>query len=149
MTVLQEDLDFLEHAGVKGMKWGVRRNRRAQAFAKRGAGKANLAEKAYVQTHLGLIDRAKGHGTKGGAARKGARLLGRNARVQSGKASAKDLLLYYGTTKQKDLVPVRSKNQHISDPTRKALSAATATGALMVTSMLIQSGSMQAIKHMP
>lgn len=147
MTALQEDLDFLEHVGVKGMKWGVRRNRRAELFKKRASGKANLTEKAYVQTHLGVVDRVKGGGTAGGAARKGARLQGRNDRVQNGKASVADYLLYYGTTKNKDIIPVRSKNAKTTDRNKRALSAATAAGVLFAGNLLAQQVSLSALRQ--
>lgn len=140
MTVLQEDLDFLEHVGVKGMKWGVRRNRRAELFTKRATGKANLVEKAYVQTHLGVIDRVRGRGTTGGAKRKGARLHGRNSRVQEGEASVVDMLLYYGTFKYKDLVPVRSKNKDTKDRNKRALSVAVGAGLTPVAVSLTRYG---------
>jgi hypothetical protein len=140
MTVLQEDLDFLEHVGIKGMKWGVRRNRRAELFTKRANHKANLVEKAYVQTHLGVIDRVRGRGTTGGAKRKGERLQGRNSRVQGGEASVVDMLLYYGTFKYKDLVPVRGKNKDTKDRNKRALSVVVGAGLTPVAVSLARYG---------
>lgn len=38
MTVLQDDVDFLEHYGVKGQKWGVRRSKKTTGVSRaRGA----------------------------------------------------------------------------------------------------------------
>ena len=45
MDPLQEDIDFLEHFGVKGMQWGVRRDRRAAALVKVGSGQGTTSQK--------------------------------------------------------------------------------------------------------
>jgi hypothetical protein len=101
------------------MKWGVRRNRRANLHAKVGTGNASISEKVRAGSNLGPIDFFKGGGFRGGSQRKGTRQLARNARVESGKASVADKLKFYGGTRQVDLLPTRkaatnTRNQYAS-----------------------------------
>lgn len=90
MSPLQEDLEFLEHYGVKGQKWGTRRTRRVQGHLDRVAkvrdGTASKGEKVRVGLASGIV-------TSKGASR----ALKRGAMVKSmvddGEARATDLLL--------------------------------------------------------
>lgn len=102
--IIDEEV-FLEHYGVKGMQWGVRRNRRANSLVKVGAGKGGKSEKVRAALTVGPIDLIKGRGLKGGAGRKGMRQLQRNARVKAGEASVSDKLKYYGGSKYQDIFP--------------------------------------------
>lgn len=50
--ILQEDVDFLEHYGVKGMKWGVRRDRRAERLASRSSDEKSKSRKTIAKRAL-------------------------------------------------------------------------------------------------
>ena len=97
--------EFLAHYGVKGMKWGVRRDRRANNLVKVGAGRGSATDKLRAYAFTSPYDRVKGKGLRGGAARRGTRQLARNARVRAGESSAKDKLLFYGGSKHQDIFP--------------------------------------------
>lgn len=80
MGVLQEDIDFLEHHGVKGMRWGVRNdkeNRSAKKLEKRtrrvqnrvdstrrvARGKGTTGDKLNMAlNNYTLVDAVKGRG---------------------------------------------------------------------------------------
>lgn len=56
MTVLQTDIDFLIHYGVKGMKWGVRKNKSSRDYSR----KARNATKDLSNDELRkLVDRMR------------------------------------------------------------------------------------------
>jgi hypothetical protein len=121
--------EFLEHFGVKGMKWGVRRDNRANNFKKVGkTNNATTSAKLRAYTHLGPIDFIKGGGLKGGAARKGDRLLDRNKRIRNGEAGAMDMLKYWGGTKYQDIIPTKKSRTN----TKAALGASIA-GAMILS----------------
>ena len=60
--ILQEDADFLEHFGVSGMRWGVRRTARLQTTVDRtrrvATGKASLTDKLIVGRTKGSAGQA-------------------------------------------------------------------------------------------
>lgn len=128
-TITDEDIDkFLEHFGVKGQQWGVRRYNRAQARVNVGKGKGTTGQKLRSYANLGPIDLIKGGGLRGGAARKGARQISRNDRVRAGESSVRDKLAYYGGTRYQDIIPTsRSKKN-----AKSALGASVA-GAVLVS----------------
>jgi len=132
---LQEDIDFLEHFGTKGMQWGVRRNRRAEQAVKVGSGKGSTIDKLNVYRKLGPVDFAAGKGLKGGAMRKGTRQLNRNAAVQAGKAHVGQKFKYYATTKQVDLVPVKSANKDVTNSKDRAKSRVAGTAAIVTVAV--------------
>ncbi len=112
VTIDQEVEEFLEHFGVMGMKWGVRRDRRANRFRKVGFGLGNKSEKLRSYAYLGPVDLIRGRGYKGGAARRGERLINSNQRIKAGKAKTRDVLTFLASTKYQDMFPT-SKNQPI------------------------------------
>jgi len=133
--------EVLAHFGVKGMKWGVRRDNRANLLVKVGK---KRGDDGFDRFRAGLdlaghpIDLIKGRGLRGGSLRRGERLLARNKRVREGNASIKDFLLYYGGTKTIDFLPTRRGRNYTgyapaTDAVDKALrfSGATAITALL------------------
>ena len=117
---------YLEHFGVKGMKWGVRRDRRAQTHAKVGRGEGTRGERLRSAVQIGPKDFIKGRGLQGAARIKGARQLERNARVRSGQGSVRDKLAYVGGTRYQDMFPTgKSANN------TKAAIGASVVGAFL------------------
>jgi hypothetical protein len=125
-TIDQEVDVFLEHFGVLGMKWGVRRERRANRFAKVGRGAGNKSEKLRSYTDLGPIDFVKGRGLRGGAARKGYRLKNANKNIKAGKATVRNILTYGVNTRHQDIFPTSKKSTN----TQAAVGATIAAAVL-------------------
>jgi len=46
--ILQEDIDFIEHAGVKGMKWGVRKDPKRSSSSGKPEAKAGVVDPATI-----------------------------------------------------------------------------------------------------
>lgn len=93
--------EALVHFGVKGMRWGVRKNnqldRRITRAKKVASGKANFREKAtFVTTDTSQAALAKNRGVKGAARSRAAQLEARKARIDSGKNSVLDVLKDFG-----------------------------------------------------
>lgn len=134
---------YLEHFGVKGMKWGVRRERRVQALeraAKKGGPVISKvrAFPIWGPGAIGPIDFAVGRGIRGGSARKARRIRGQLKRRNQGKSTALDIIKRYGSTRVLDLIPVRTKN--IKKKTGKGADYAVvaAAGAAFVAGHLIR-----------
>lgn len=139
---------YLEHFGVKGMKWGVRRQRREARLRDIATGKSGAAGKATAFTgyfggptlpRLGPIDLIRGGGIRGAAYRKSLREAARSKRFKTGKARTSDYLVRYGTLRASDFIPVRSSNvgkKTIVDNRKVALAA---SGAAIVATMLAKS----------
>lgn len=130
--------DFmLEHAGVPGMKWGVRRERRQQALERAGTKGGYKSSRVRGATgRLGPVDLIRGRGIRKGLARKAVRVRGQLDRKAAGKATAMDLVKRYGSTRITDFVPVRSsaagkRTSHKSDAVM-----VTAAGALIAYQIL-------------
>jgi hypothetical protein len=119
---------YLEHAGKKGMKWGVRRYNRAQNQVNVGQGKGSIGQKARAYAGVGVISLAKNKGSfKKASLAKGKASIARNDRVQNGKASIADKLKYAGGTKFSDIMPTsRSKSS-----TKSSIGAAVGAGILL------------------
>jgi len=87
---LAEDLEFLQQAVVKGMKWGVRRTRRIQGHIDRVAkvrdGTATRGEKVRVAAVAGIV-------TPKGAATVLTRGANMQAKIEAGKFRATNILL--------------------------------------------------------
>ena len=133
MTNFESTDTYLEHFGKKGMRWGVRRDNRAsnlKAVGKVG-GKTTFGQKVRAYTQVGPITLSRSGGSfKKGAAIKGERSLALNKRVQSGKASAGDMINYYGGTRHADLIP----------SSRSRSSTKSAAGAGILGVVLVASG---------
>lgn len=139
---------YLEHFGVKGMKWGVRRQRREARLRDIASGRSGAAGKATAFTgyiggptvpRLGPIDLIKGRGIRGAAYRKSLREAARSKRFKTGKAKTSDYLVRYGTLRPSDFIPVRTSNigkKTIVDNRKVALAA---SGAVIVSAMLAKS----------
>jgi len=103
---------FFEHAGVKGMKWGVRRRGRIERHVKVGKGGGNILDKARVHTTANPVDLLRTRSFKKSAARKGSRFERRNKAI-AGKGKAKlfkDIIPTLGAARYSDILPsVRGK----------------------------------------
>lgn len=147
-TPLPQDVEFLEHFGVPGMKWGVRRDRRAGALVSLGSGEGGTISKVRSARDVlrGPVDVVAGRGIRGGSKRRGRRQLARNARVRSGEANAKDLMVYYGGTRAMDLIPVRTKNigkdttagRSVSKSSGRDVAIVAAAGAFYVARTILK-----------
>ncbi len=100
------DEEYLEHFGKKGMKWGVRRQRRLDQMNRVAKGKGSRGDKVREALSISTSDLAKGRGLRGGVAVKAARVTARRDRIRSGKATAGDVLAHVGTTRLIDLGPL-------------------------------------------
>lgn len=133
---------YFKHAGVKGMKWGVRRERRVERLATAGKKNSTGISKVRAATNLfprAPVDLVKGRGVTGGAARRADRQRARNARVKSksGEASVKDFLVYYGGTRFEDIVaPVRTSRVNKPNNPAQDKYAVTLYGASLAARVL-------------
>jgi hypothetical protein len=137
--IIDEDV-YLEHFGTKGMKWGVRRERRLQALQRAGTKGGPLASKVRVITprfgNLGPIDFLRGRGITGGSARKAKRLSGQLTRFKTGHATVPDLVKRYSSTRVSDLIPVRSKNAKKKTTVRADYAALGVVGGLFAARVI-------------
>jgi hypothetical protein len=132
--------DFLEHHGVKGMKWGVRRNRRNEQLFKRASEKgASLATKVRAGSRTGLIDLARGKGFRGAANIKYNRMTARTERMKAGQATVRDRIVHIGSTRVGDIVPVKAANANKKTTSRSDKALVAAAGAVMVANLLAKS----------
>jgi hypothetical protein len=95
----------LVHYGVKGMKWGVRKQRtgrlnvRASRLERVAAGKGSFRDKATTVAGTSVYGAVKSRGSlRDEAARRAKNLRGQERRLATGKAKATDLLKAYGST---------------------------------------------------
>lgn len=131
---------FLEHFGIRGMKWGVRRQRRNQALARASRPGAGIATKLRALHEENIIDLVKGRGIRGGARIRRARLSGRIDRIKAGKGSARDIIVHFGSTRMQDLIPVRSKNAKKKTTHRTDVAVVAGLGAVAALGMLSRFG---------
>jgi hypothetical protein len=132
----QEVEEFLEHFGIKGMRWGVRRQRRNQALARAAKGNAGVLTKVRAFREENIIDLVKGRGIRGGAKIREKRLRERIQRLKAGKGSARDIVVHYGSTRMVDLIPVRRKNEKKKTTARTDAMVVAGIGALWVGRMM-------------
>jgi hypothetical protein len=91
------DEDLLEHHGIKGMRWGVRREGRISRLERVGSGKGSTGDKLRVGlTEVSGLSRMRNNGLRGAAANKAANMRTRDARVASGHATVMDHLSRHG-----------------------------------------------------
>ncbi len=144
LTDLEID-NFFAHHGVRGQKWGIRRQRRIDLLKRAGKkGNALAKTRAIVGfgPHLGPIDFVKGRGLTGGFKRKAARMQARENRIKSGKATVGDQLHRFGGARLTDVIPVRKKNVHnrkVGTAKRDALAIA-GVGAVFTVAALARFG---------
>lgn len=88
---------FLEHYGKKGMKWGIRNERRLQRAKRVASGKGSKLDKVgFALTDTSTVSIGR-HGSVKGAAKSRVReLQGRKRRMNRGTAGAKDILALLG-----------------------------------------------------
>jgi hypothetical protein len=96
--ILQEDIDFLEHFGTKGMQWGVRRREnQAKQLKLNDASRAKeraADAKNPTKNHAEAVDRARTKVNTGATRRdlKDARLQYKQDKVNIGKREAQIIL---------------------------------------------------------
>jgi hypothetical protein len=122
--------EFLEHHGVRGQKWGVRKLRRTQNFQQVGAGKGTTSQKFRAGYNTGPIDLVKGRGFRGGAARKGARQANANQLVNSGHRTTRATLTRLAGMRYQDVIPTN----------KAATNTTAAVGASLAGVILVKAG---------
>lgn len=98
--------DFLEHHGVKGMKWGARRQRSLDRIERVANSTASTRDKLHALTQVPTLNIVKGKGLSGGAKITAEKRKARRDRIQSGQGTVKDLLVQLGTVRIADLGPL-------------------------------------------
>jgi hypothetical protein len=99
----------LEHFGVKGMKWGVRKgytsriSNKAAAARRVSEGKASVVDKVRIHGTTSSADFIKGGGFKGGARVRADRDEAHVQRINEGKATTLDLIKLYGGARITDI----------------------------------------------
>jgi hypothetical protein len=110
MTYSNGEKPSLEHHGVKGMHWGVRKARtgnidqetaRLDRVAKGGG---SLRDKAVALNSAKLTKVVRKGGLKSEAARNSADLKAQKQRLATGKATMSDVLKAYGSVSVIDVV---------------------------------------------
>jgi hypothetical protein len=98
MDYIEDVDDFLEHFGVKGMRWGVRRQARLERVQRVAAGTASAGERlrfAFTDTSTLAILRRGGAG--GAAAARVSQIERQRDTIQSGQVRVRDALGVYGS----------------------------------------------------
>jgi hypothetical protein len=144
-----KDIDafFLEHYGMRGMKWGVRRQRRQQALVRAGTkGGYKSSRVRGALGRLGPVDLIRGRGVRKGLARKAVRVGGQLERHKAGKATGMDLLKRYGSTRITDLVPVRTSRAGKQTTHKADIAVVTAAGAVIAGKIIASQLSKRAVR---
>lgn len=84
------DEDNLKHHGVKGMKWGVRKQKELDSFERVASGKAKTLERLRVAGSFSAVELAAAGGLRGAAASRAAGLRAQRERIESGKSTVLD-----------------------------------------------------------
>lgn len=132
--------EFLEHHGIKGQKWGIRRLRRAELFKRASKPNSGIAKTRAITGGLGPIDLIKGRGISGGSDRKFKRISSRETRIRNGKSHISDKIIHYGSTRIEDLVPVKNPKDKVGlgGKNRDKIALAVA-GTLFISNFLARS----------
>ncbi len=89
--------DALIHYGKKGMKWGVRNEKRLQRAVRVGSGTATRKERvAFSQVDTSSLSVIRNKSLEGAAQSRARELQGRKDRIQKGEATVKDFLALHG-----------------------------------------------------
>ena len=137
---------ILDHSGVKGMKWGVRKRARIDRTISVGRGKKGALNKARVYSKTNPIDLIKTGSLRKSAARKGKRMTARNARLATkGQAKVRDYLVEIGTARYTDIFPSFRSKKLTADQrsTQKKMSSGKAlaiAAAIPVTMYAVNTG---------
>jgi hypothetical protein len=117
-----DEEDYLEHFGKKGMKWGVRRERRLRITKRVAEGNANKFTKAVavaytIPPHRLLTQ----HGLRGAAQLTVKNVSARRERVLKGEHTINDILVHLGTQSYSDIVDrdIRTANRKNVDRLQK------------------------------
>jgi hypothetical protein len=151
--------EYLEHFGVKGMQWGVRRRlriARTAAVGKTTGNRGNFLDKTRVHYKANPIDLVRTFSWKKSAARKSARMIRRNnALVSSGKGKVRSFIPFMYSTRVSDILPsVGSKRiadmnkkigkQKVKRPKNNNRREIGLLGAVVAAGVLMQAGSIPA-----
>jgi hypothetical protein len=92
MITDEEVEDFIEHFGKKGMKWGVRNQRRLDIARRVSKGTGSMSDSIRSFGRQSVISLIRGKGLRGAAARDVLKLQAAKARIKTGKATTRDLI---------------------------------------------------------
>lgn len=101
--------DHLEHYGVKGMRWGVRKARtgliegKTKRLDRVASGQGSLRDVGVTALGMSAYQVARAGGFKKAADRKSTSLKGQHERLATGQAKVTDVLKAYGTVSALDL----------------------------------------------
>lgn len=127
--MLIDEASYIEHFGTKGMKWGVRRDRRVNNYRLVSKGGGNVGNKVRAYGDLGPIDLVKGRGFRGGSARKAERIANSTKNIRAGKAGARDILTRIANLRYQDMFPTGKAATDTSAGTRASIA-----GTILATS---------------
>lgn len=93
----------IKHFGVKGMRWGVRRDNRIARLERVGSGHGSRSDKVRVALGEVSTKSVSTHGSVAGAARnKAANMRARDARAAKGTATLMDVIARHGGDRMVD-----------------------------------------------
>lgn len=92
----EQVVNFLEHHGIKGQKWGIRNQRNLDRVSRVARGTASRSDKLHVLNKQSALSLVRGHGLTGAAKRDMQRLTAQKKLIQSGEATTRDLLSVHG-----------------------------------------------------
>lgn len=102
------DEDYVEHYGTKGMRWGVRRQRRLDRITRVAKGKGSFNDKVSAVGQLSVSEILRDKGSlKAASLRKANQQEATKSRILSGEAKTRDLMNHLGSQRLEDFIPVR------------------------------------------
>lgn len=95
---MDEVQDFLEHVGVKGMKWGVRRQARQARLGRVARGQGSVGDNLRVAlTDVSTLSVLRRGGIQGAAVSRLSQVERHRQTIESGTAQVHDLIGIYGS----------------------------------------------------